>query len=84
MQGINNLILGLEKCFDFVARVYKTLQCFTPAFYLYSATFISVYDTNRNTRLRHDKQVPGKVYVALHLRSSEVRLRFSSMHPKHA
>jgi len=60
--------------------VYKTL----PVLYLYSATFISVYATYQSTQLRHDKQVAGKAYVALQLRSSNVHLRFSSMHPKHA
>ena len=29
MQGINNLILGFEKCFDFIARFTKRSQCFT-------------------------------------------------------
>lgn len=48
------------------------------------SNLISVYDTNRSTRLRHDKQVAGKAYDALQLRSSNVRLRFSSMHQKHA
>lgn len=29
MQGINNLILGFEKCFDFIARFTKHSQYFT-------------------------------------------------------
>jgi hypothetical protein len=45
---------------------------------------ISVYDITRSTRLRQDKQFAGKAYVALQLRSTNVRSRFSSMHPKHA
>jgi len=43
-----------------------------------------VYATSQGTRFRHEKQVTGKAYVALQLRSSNVHLRSSSVHSKQA
>jgi hypothetical protein len=63
-----------------MARVYKKNSSVLPLL----SHLISVYDINRSTRLRHDKQVARNAYVVLQLRSSNMRSRFSSMHPKHA